>query len=102
MEEKQKKNQIERALLVLETLFLDPINGLSNKEIIEKTKLPAVDVCRLLKTLHSSKWAEKNDMERWTPSVKPVGLLKKYNLYLNSTAEKIEIFETRTNAWALR
>lgn len=103
MEEKiLKESQISRGLRVLETLFLDPINGLSNKEIIEKTKLSAVEVCRKLKQLEEVKWAEKNDLGRWTPSVKPVGLLKKYNLYLNSAAEKIESFEVRTNAWARR
>lgn len=103
MEEKNlKESQISRGLRVLEALFLDPINGLSNKEIIEKTKLSAVDVSRKLKELEEVKWAEKNDLGRWTPSVKPVGLLKKYNLYLSATAEKIESFETRTNAYARR
>lgn len=103
MEEKNlKESQISRGLRVLETLFLDPINGLSNKEIIEKTKLSAVEVCRKLKQLEEVKWAEKNDLGRWTPSIKPVGLFKKYNLYLSATEEKIESFEKRTNAYARR
>lgn len=90
MEEKQKKNQIERALLVLETLFLDPINGLSNKEIIEKTKFTAVDVCRLLKTLHSSKWADKNKYNRWIPSVVFLNFSTNYFLTLSNVKREID------------
>lgn len=97
-----RESQIGRGLRILEVLFLDPINGMSNKEIIEKTNLPAVDVCRKLKDLEEAKWAEKNDLERWTPTVKAVGLLKKYNLYLTATAEKLETFENRSNAYARR
>lgn len=97
-----KESQIGRGLRILEVLFLDPINGMSNKEIIEKTNLPAVDVCRKLKDLEEAKWAQKNDLERWTPTVKAVGLLKKYNLQLADLSQKIETFEARSNAYARR
>lgn len=59
-------------------------------------------MCRRLQDLEEAKWAEKNDLDRWTPTVKTVGLLKKYNLYLNAVSDKIESFEARTNAYARR
>lgn len=101
-EKNLKESQISRGLRVLEAIFSDPINGVSNKEVEEKTKLHAVEVCRRLQDLEEAKWAEKNDLDRWTPTVKTVGLLKKYNLYLNAVSDKIESFEARTNAYARR
>ncbi len=98
----QKENQLTRVFVVLENLFFDPINGLSNKELIEKTTYSPVDVCRLLKGLEEVGWAEKNDINRWTPTVKVVGLLKKYNLQVASISQKIETLEARSNAYARR
>ncbi len=98
----EKKNQTERALTVLEALFFEPINGLANIEICQKTGFHAVDVSRLLKTLHEARWAEKNKYGRWVPSVRFLGFIKKYNLALGSVTGDIEEIEQRSNAYARR
>lgn len=97
-----KENQVERCFKVYELLFANVVFGFSNKDIADATNYSAVEVTRALKQLEELGHVEKITGGRYALTVKPLSLVKKYNLHMQGVKEKAEEIDNRANAWARR
>lgn len=98
----KKDNQTERCFKILELLFTSILDGMSNKEIIEKTSYQAVNTCRDLGVLQKTGWIEKTEKGRWVLTVKPVALMRKYEIYMDELGRRTIEFKTRVESHARR
>ena len=70
-------------------------DGMINKEIAEKAGISAVNASRDLALLESLGWVRKSDAGRWFLTMKPLALLKTYEMAHNDMIARAE--ETRGN-----
>lgn len=95
-----KAPQTERCFIIMETLFQRVLDGMSNKEIADATGYGAVNVCRDMAILETLGYARKLPTDRWALTVKPVALMRSYQLHMDEMSRRASEFDARVTARA--
>lgn len=99
-EKNNKDNAAMRTLRIAELLFGRILDGYSNKEIADALGYSACNVSRDLDLLRLAGWAEKLDTGRWTVTIKPVVLMRRYQDHMADLTARRDLFEARVQAQA--
>ena len=98
----RKGQPVRRCLTIYELLVRHVADGMSNKEIAEAARTTAVNVTRDLALLRGLGWVKQNEGGRWLLTIKPLALLKAFELAQAEMLARAEELRTNINAAARR
>lgn len=99
---RQTDKQVIRCLRLAELLFRRVVDGMSVTELAQNGGYSAPNVCRDMALLAEAGWAQKLENGRWTVTVKPVSLVRAYEMHMATTESRLKEFQANVNARAMR
>ena len=92
--------QTARCLRILEKLCCHALDGMSNKELAAALKTSPANVSRDVDLLAALGWAEKLDNGRYAVTVKPLSIMRRYQLRVADVTARAVQFDRRIDARA--
>lgn len=92
--------QTGRCLRIIEKLCSHALDGMSNKELAAALSTSPANISRDVDLLASLGWAEKMDNGRYAVTVKPLSIMRLYQLHIADVTARAEHLERRIDAKA--
>lgn len=92
--------QTGRCLRIIEKLCSHALDGMSNKELAAALQTSPANVSRDVDLLAGLGWAEKLENGRYAVTVKPLSIMRLYQLHIADVTARAEQFDRRIDARA--
>ena len=95
-----RDGQTGRCLRIIEQLCAHAIEGMSNKELVAALGISPANASRDMALLAELGWAETLPNGRYAPTVKPLSVMRLYQLHVVDITARTEQLERRIDARA--
>lgn len=92
--------QTARCLRIIELLCGHALDGMSNKELAAALQTSPANISRDVSLLNSLGWAETLENGRYSVTVKPLAVMRLYQLHISDVTARAEHFDRRISAKA--
>lgn len=92
--------QTGRCFKIFEELCKHALDGMSNKELATALKTSPANISRDVDLLASLGWAEKLENGRYAVTIKPLSIMRLYQLHIADVTARAEQFDRRIDARA--
>lgn len=94
------EGQTARCLRIIEKLCEHALDGMSNKELAAALDTSPANISRDVSLLASLGWAETMENGRYAVTLKPLALMRLYQLHIADVTARAEEFNRRIDARA--
>jgi len=102
MSKELQNGQVGRCLRIIEKLCCNALGGISNKDLAHDLGTSPANVSRDVDLLIALGWAERLDGGRYAATVKPLSIMRLFQLHMADATSRAEQLDRRINARAMQ